>query len=234
MTRLAPLVPSTNAKAPPAINSRLLKATSPFRTIPPVPFRFTTPNSKFCFADFRLNFAINCGSTSNPAEIPIYSVEMLQQQLDEACKLYLHNHIAIKKRNKHYVCVLPRLCQWYAEDFGSTNYSVLKTLEPYVHHHERKILASSDFASLPITPKYLSFSFDCRKLVSKEEQFYTATGTLASSGSSEMSTVSSSVMSGPMTLSDGPISTDGENDIDSLLDFLMDDALEIPTVGQAF
>jgi Protein of unknown function, DUF547 len=229
MTRLAPLVPSTNAKAPPAINSRLLKATSPFRTIPPEAFRFTTPNTRFCFAlkkaDFRLNFAINCGSKSNPAEIFVYHVNMLQEQLDEASKLYLQSNVAIKKRNKEYVCVLPRVCQWYANDFGSTNYSVLKALAPYLNHHERKIIASSEFPSFPITTKYLPFSFDCRKPGLREDQS-TTYFSMESSDLSVMSGSGSSV-SHQLTLSDAPTIMDNDNDVDSLLDFLMDDALDV-------
>lgn len=280
MARLDPVVSSTNPKAPPAINSRLLRQTSPFKTIPPLSFSFPTPRSNFCFAlqkpDFRLNFAINFGSPSTPAEVPFYSVETVWEQLEEAARLYLQNNVAIKQRKKEYVCVLPRLCQWYEADFGSTNYAVLKTLEPYLNQQERKILRSPDFLSYPISVKYLPFRFDCTKLDLKEEPFTTVTPSLsvetsssvdssAASSSEASSSVESSVASSaaessvaeslaeessvyssqtmPMasssvftkgsilpfklTLSDAPTVTETDDDVNSLLDFLMDDHLTI-------
>jgi len=225
MTPLAPSVPSTNAMEPPAINSRLLKKTSPFRTIPPVSFNFTTPTSNFCFAvqraDFRINFALNCGSISNPKEIAIYMPETLDEQLDGACHQYLHSNVTIKKRNNQHVCMLPRVCQWYASDFGESNYSILKTLERYLGHHERKFLDSIEFANFPVTLKYLPFDFECHTLVLKDEPFL-QTGSFDTEASSDSSSFLPSSVSEVHT-----VNTMTEADADSLLDHLMDDALAL-------
>ena len=247
MTRLAPSVCSTNPKAPPPINSRLLKATSPLQNIPSETFNFPTPSSNYCFAlqkaDFRICFALNCGSRSNPDQIPIYAAEMLNNQLDGACKSYLNSKVAINQRNKHHVCILPRVCQWYANDFGETNYAILKTLEPYLGLEERKMLHSADFEKFPIIIKHLPFSFECHKLklkrdqpqylpcirssFSEEEEILSTHSSISGKLSSQSSTHSSthsSTVSAPLNVLDAPAA---DTDMDSLLEFLMNDALEI-------
>jgi hypothetical protein len=46
------------------------------------------PNIALTQRDFRLHFAINNGSSSYPAEIPIYYVDKLDAQLDEVCSAF--------------------------------------------------------------------------------------------------------------------------------------------------
>lgn len=249
MTQLPPSVSSTNIQAPPPINSRLLKATSPLQMIPAETFNFPTPTSSYCFAlqkaDFRICFALTCGSKSNLDHIPIYTAQMLNQQLDETCKEFLKGKVGIKQRNKYHVCVLPRVCQWYANDFGETNYAVLKTLEPYLEQAEQSILHSADFAKFPINIKYLPFSFQNRRVTLKLDQPHfrrskyedddelrsTQSGIYSQSttNSSTHSSVHSFVTTKGTThlrIVDAPPVIDND-DMDSLLAFLMDDALEI-------
>ena len=250
MTKLAPSVSSTNTLAPPPINSRLLKATSPLHMIPSETFDFPTPTSSYCFAlqkaDFRISFALNCGSKSSSDQIPIYTTPMLNDQLDETCREFLKGKVGIKQREKHHVCVLPRVCQWYARDFGETNYAVLKSLEPYLEQPERTILHSADFAKFPISMKYLPFTFEHRKVTLKHDKphfmrsKYDEEDELSStqSGIYSQSTMNSATLSAthssapvkatvPPRILDAPAMTDNDEDMDSLLAFLMDDALEV-------
>jgi hypothetical protein len=95
------------------------------------------PTSKFAFAsnvrDYRLLWAVNCGSLSNLPVTPIYEPSKLSQQLDTVirfvscsfplsllivifcfCRMSLERQIVIPSDN---TIVLPQLCQWFLKDF---------------------------------------------------------------------------------------------------------------------
>jgi len=245
MTPLPASVQVTNPQVPPPINSRLLKATSPLTKIPPKIFKFSVPISNYSCAlrkaDYRINFALNWGTKSNLAEIPIYKADLLDSQLHRVSRNYLNTKVAITERNSQHVCILPRVCQWYADDFGETNYAVLKTLEPNLGQDEQKILHSSDFASFPIVIKYLPFNFESHRLTLNTRillpegvEHYDLTGPkyfveeddmMSIHSTTHSSTHSSSGGSGgPLSVMDAP---PADGDMDDLLEFLMDDSLQI-------
>jgi hypothetical protein len=120
--------------------------------------------------------------------------------------------------------MVPKVISWYTDDFGTTNYSIMKTMEPYLSHSERKILESGEFVDFPISIKHLPFAFECRALRLKKEECSpkskasdASVATESSTASTEAS-VASSVHSAnvPRQVPNAP-----EDDMDSLLDFLM-------------
>jgi hypothetical protein len=131
--------------------------------------RFVLPKSVYDIAvtqsDYRVNFALNCGSRSNPKCVPVFRVPTLEQQLDEVSRLYLASAIKAKKRGTRDVDVfLPRICLWFADDFGSSSDLVLKKVMPFLNNDVRAFLESCQSDRCNISVKHLSFSFDCRKL----------------------------------------------------------------------
>lgn len=62
----------------------------PFRAASLLQYPFALKNG-----DFRLNFALNCGSYSNPPSVPIYRAETLSSQLDEASRQYLKDAVSV-------------------------------------------------------------------------------------------------------------------------------------------
>jgi Protein of unknown function, DUF547 len=137
--------------------------------------RFVIPKSNYRFgiarSDFRLNFALNCGSLSNPSTIPIYSAERLEEQLDNASRMYLAD-VAVKATKRGEVSIsLPRVCQWFAEDFGSSQSDLLLKVEPFLKNLEREKLAScrvpgeqQRYDMSCITIRYKDYNFQCRPL----------------------------------------------------------------------
>jgi hypothetical protein len=140
--------------------------------------KFVLPKSQFCFAlsqpDYRINFALNCGSVSNPDVVPIYSAITLDTQLDSAARCYLEYASEVRascKRAGSVTMTLPRICQWFADDFGngSTN-DVVRCIERFLDDSKRKLVAACfwepeqryNFNALNV--KYSSFSFECRNL----------------------------------------------------------------------
>jgi hypothetical protein len=61
----------------------------------------------------RIHFALNCGAMSCPP-VRAYQGEQLESQLELATRSYLQS-----VRLENGVVVLPRLLQWYANDFGT-------------------------------------------------------------------------------------------------------------------
>lgn len=140
--------------------------------------KFVIPKSKFAFAlsnsDYRINFALNCGSTSNPEVVPIYDAQMLDEQLEQASRMYMSYGAEARKSTRRpdgVTLTLPKICQWFAEDFGngSTN-DIVRCTERFLDKDQRKLVASCvwkqedryNFNLLNV--KYASYSFECRNL----------------------------------------------------------------------
>jgi Protein of unknown function, DUF547 len=135
--------------------------------------RFVIPKSNYRFgitrSDFRINFALNCGSLSNPPTIPIYSAERLEEQLDDASRLYLEDVVVkVTKRNQttEVSISLPRVCQWFAEDFGSSQSDLLVKIEPFLKKSERDKLIACHVPGEQrrYDVRYKEYNFQCRSL----------------------------------------------------------------------
>ncbi|VEU35527.1 unnamed protein product [Pseudo-nitzschia multistriata] len=140
--------------------------------------RFVLPKSQYHFAlvrpDFRLNFALNPGSLSIPtSSVPLYKAATLNQQLNKTTEEYLGYTAHVKQKGKTDVQItLPRVCQWFAEDFGPNGSAsdVMFAIEPYLSNEKREVLRliwNSKKKTYDISifgMKYLSFSYECRFL----------------------------------------------------------------------
>jgi len=117
--------------------------------------------------DFRINFALNCGSLSNPPSVFVYTENELDLQLDAAVQMYL-SQVVVSKGKTSTSITLPRLCLWYRQDFntkGSSN-SMLQELYPYFSPETQKQLSRDkldNFSHVQI--KFASYDFKCRQLV---------------------------------------------------------------------
>jgi len=141
--------------------------------------KFVIPKSWYRFAltraDCRLNFALNCGSDSCPSSVPIYKKETYNEQLDAYMKVYLKVvRFSISKRGKQLTITLPKVCSWFAEDFGGSLKDILQYLEPFLDDQKKTTLASfwstekNSYEGVSI--KHLQYSFDCRNLVIDPER----------------------------------------------------------------
>ena len=102
--------------------------------------------------------------------VPVYYEETLDRQLDTAKTLYLECVPIVQQPTNEIVVQLPRVCQWFAEDFGSCPENLLEKVEPCrTGHHRRpltnlKPLPSRRFVTDAIYIRYYPFSFECRPL----------------------------------------------------------------------
>eukprot|EP00536_Pseudo-nitzschia_multiseries_P005607 jgi/Psemu1/12964/gm1.12964_g len=145
--------------------------------------RFILPKSQYHFAlvrpDFRLNFALNPGSLSVPTSaVPIYKAEMLNQQLNNITEEYLGYTVYVRPKGRSDVQItLPRVCQWFAEDFGpnASASDVVFAIEPFLGEEKKDALRSIwnskkktyDIGLFGL--KYLPFSYECRFLTASSE-----------------------------------------------------------------
>jgi hypothetical protein len=140
--------------------------------------RFVIPKSKYDFSlaatrDYRINFALNPGSLSSPAYVPVFKLGRLDQQLDDVSRLYLSAAIKVKKRSSREAEVyLPRVCLWYSEDFVSSSENILKKVMRFL---DSDVLVQEYLRSLESSEKgkwtirYAPFDYECRKLSLKSE-----------------------------------------------------------------
>ena len=136
--------------------------------------RFIIPKSTYQVAlgkaDYRINFALNCGSLSNPSTITVYQADRLQDQLNAACRLYLRCVTYRRTNSGNLELKVPKICQWYTEDFGSSRQNLLKKIERYLSDDVRRQLAGCwfsverkfDMSSCDVV--YQSYNFECRRL----------------------------------------------------------------------
>jgi len=109
--------------------------------------------------DFRMNFAINCGSLSNPSAIQVYTAEDLDSQLDEAAREYLK--VATVSPSGRCL-TLPKMCQWYANDFGEGSLrDVVRLVVKYLSAKDNRLLRPS-FSDVRV--RHLGYEYKCRHL----------------------------------------------------------------------
>ena len=137
--------------------------------------RFVLPRSTYRLAlgssDFRIIFALNSGSTSSPEKVLLFTPNRLQEQLDTATRLVCMESVTVTKQGvREVVLTLPRVCQWYGQDFGSQA-NMVNNLAPYLKAVDRDKLLATCWSSRKnaydmscITIKYDDFSFVCRPL----------------------------------------------------------------------
>jgi hypothetical protein len=139
--------------------------------------RFILPKSQYRFAltrpDFRINFALNCGSLCMPSgAVPLYKPESIHERLDSVTRSFANWTVSVKQKGSRDISIsLPRVCQWFAYDFGDGSASdVMKVIEPYLSKEKRNILNGMwnerrQCYDLGIwNVKYSPYSFECRFL----------------------------------------------------------------------
>jgi len=131
--------------------------------------KIVLPKSRYRFAltqaDYRINFALNCGSPSCPGNVPIYTASSLDKALDYTAYSYLQQTVMAWPRAKNGVVLsLPRVCRWFSEDFGNgSTGDVLRLVKKFLDDDKQKLLSNTN-----ITVKYLPFIYECRQLVLAE------------------------------------------------------------------
>ena len=121
--------------------------------------------------DFRINFALNSGSISSPSQVILYTPENLEEQLDAATRLGMKSIWVSKLPGARDVVVtLPRVCQWFAQDYGKPVDMITK-LAPYLKPDDLEKLRNTAWSPTKnaydmsfITIKYEDFLFECRPL----------------------------------------------------------------------
>lgn len=126
------------------------------------------PKSQYGFAlksaDFRINFALSCGELNQSDSVPIYTAQILDIQF-EAAALVVLEKVSIEQQPRKAILTLPRILQWYADDFGSTVMELLQTIEKYVDERCRTIIKEHvDGDERKLTLKYLPVEFECKTL----------------------------------------------------------------------
>ena len=142
----------------------------------PMISKITVPNTVFpnlalTKRDFRINFAINCGSKSLPEEVPIFKSVNLDEQLDTVTFLHVQEQLEIDPNKR--IVYLPKVCSWYLSDFVSmksiTQPAPIDCLRALSHYAKGNIKFQltkmlTDTGNAPAI-KFKNFSYRCRPFV---------------------------------------------------------------------
>jgi hypothetical protein len=132
--------------------------------------RFAIPKSDYGrlalkVKDWRINFALNCGSLSNPESIILFNDKDLDGQLNAACRLYLECVTAARK-SRDLVVQMPRICQWYRDDFGESDEDLLKRIRKFLPDGVRQAIKTT---SAELLVRFLPYQFECRPFASYQD-----------------------------------------------------------------
>ena len=129
--------------------------------------------------DFRINFAINCGSKSLPEEVPIFKSMTLDDQLDAVTFQHVQELLEIDANKR--VVYLPKVCSWYMSDFVSTRSIIqpapIDCLRALSHYSKGSVKIQltkmlTDASNAPAV-RFKNFSYRCRTFVEmKNENTY--------------------------------------------------------------
>jgi len=133
--------------------------------------KFFIPKSTYSFPlkkiDYRLNFAMNCGSKSLPQHIIIFKRSTLNEQLDFAMRFFLEETIEVRvKKSLELVLEIPKLCDWYMEDFGCKKTTdLVQVLRPFLREDLQQILdETGQLGSRELLIRFSPFSYVCQEL----------------------------------------------------------------------
>ncbi|GMH71831.1 hypothetical protein TL16_g05758 [Triparma laevis f. inornata] len=144
--------------------------------------KYVLPTSRYSFAlnisDPRINFALNCGSLSNPPSVPIYYLDRLDQQLNLSSIYYLQESVTVSPQKKGVVITLPHICMWYANDFNRGRpVDVARYCSSFLTGEKQKLLvlsldgAGSKFGeSGSVSIRFENYNWTCRTLTLLDEE----------------------------------------------------------------
>ena len=95
---------------------------------------------------------------------------LLEDQLDTACRLSLASVLIIRRSGYKIILELPRVCEWFLDDFGGSEESLLRQIEPYLLEDVRRQLETcrsretGSYDMNLVTVRYQAYSFECRPL----------------------------------------------------------------------
>lgn len=127
--------------------------------------RFVIPKSHYRMAlqkgDYRINFALNPGSFSSPSKVLLYTPGSLDSQLNDATALYLEQASIVTKGSNTVIAQLPRICQWFIDDFGSDD-ELLEKISPFLKSYDRAKYTKAKSSGANVSVRFNEFSFKCR------------------------------------------------------------------------
>ena len=136
--------------------------------------KWVIPSSSYTFAldinDYRINFALNCASKSNPPNVPIYNSTNINNQLNKVMKLHLSMGSDKIMKNSAIVIEIPRVCHWYMKDFGcKKNSDFLKVLGPFFkksikENLNKKLNEKGYIDPTDYVVRFSPFDYSCRDL----------------------------------------------------------------------
>ena len=106
--------------------------------------------------------------------VPLYKIDTLNEQLNTITRQFVGYTVLVKQKGSKddIQITLPRICQWFAEDFGpnASASDVMFAIEPFLSDEKREALRliwnpkknSYDIGIFGL--KYLPFNYECRFL----------------------------------------------------------------------
>lgn len=88
-------------------------------------------------SDTRLNFVLNCGIHPNPCKVIILSPNRIDNQLKQACILFLRNSLTIDNESNR--ILLPKVTEVYKADFGGSITAIISFCLPFIDDKENKL-----------------------------------------------------------------------------------------------
>jgi len=93
------------------------------------------PRQRFAlpYKEPRINFVLNCASVSYPNDIMVFAADNIEAQLNEASSRFILKTVQTVSVSKiRREIVLPKVCEWYTDDFGFTTLDCVRYIQTYI------------------------------------------------------------------------------------------------------
>jgi hypothetical protein len=104
--------------------------------------------------DPRIHFALVCASSSCPP-IEVYSADSLDEDLDVSARTFLNTTVQIDREEKR--IRLPKVFQWYGDDFGDNETDYIRFVAPYMFRGEDRQFLEKEAQDLVVD--YLDYDW---------------------------------------------------------------------------
>ena len=114
-----------------------------------------------CPPDYRLNLVLNCMSNSCLEHLMIFDPTCLDAQMNAMCSLMMTSRVRIDFSKR--TVFLPKICDWYRDDFGSSPIACLQKLERFFVGKSLSLVRQILVAKQLIHIKYCPYDFAFRE-----------------------------------------------------------------------
>ena len=102
--------------------------------------------------------------------MPLYQADSVHKQLDTSTTKFVNTSVSFARKGRDVVITLPKICQWFMNDFGNGTNDVLLQIRSFLSAEKQEMLKElwnerkGCYEVGIFNVRWLPFNFECRLL----------------------------------------------------------------------